>query len=86
MTCTGDCTVRQPHSGDQLSADDHGDEVETASAIRSGGVAPGGTLDYMFDFDFFRFHAEEGQRYRMNVNHEVTGKVPASVTLYAPTG
>ena len=64
-------------------SDDHGDEVETASAIEVGESA-GGTLDYMFDFDFFRFHAEEGQRYRMNVNHESLRA--ASVTLYAPDG
>ena len=64
-------------------SDDHGDEVETASAIEVGESA-GGTLDYMFDFDFFRFHAEEGQRYRMNVNHESLRAT--SVTLYAPDG
>ena len=64
-------------------SDDHGDEVETASAIEVGESADG-TLDYMFDFDFFRFHAEEGQRYRMNVNHESLRAT--SVTLYAPDG
>ena len=30
-----------------------------------------GVLDYMFDFEFFRFNAEEGLKYRMNVNHEL---------------
>ena len=50
-------------------SDDHGDETLTASVIEVGESVEG-TLDYMFDFDFFRFQAEEGRKYRMNVNHE----------------
>ena len=64
-------------------SDDHGDDVDTASTIMVGESASG-TLDYMFDFDFFRFSAEEGQRYRMKVNHESLHHT--GVTLYAPDG
>ncbi len=49
-------------------SDEHGDEPSAASAIAVG-QAIVGDLDYMFDFDYFRFQAVEGQKYRMNVNH-----------------
>ena len=64
-------------------SDDHGDEPASASTIAVGRVIEG-VLDYMFDFDYFRFQAEEGVKYRMNVNH---GSLPTSgVTLYGPDG
>ena len=59
--------------------DDHGDELSAASDIAVG-EAVEGTLDYMFDFDYFKFQAEEGQKYRIAVNHESLGA--SSITLY----
>ena len=41
-----------------------------------------GTLDYMFDFDYFKFQAEEDQKYSITVNHESLGA--SSITLYDP--
>ena len=38
-------------------------------------------MDYMFDFDFFWFHAEKGQRYRVHVEHETLRS--SNVNLYA---
>ena len=64
-------------------ADDHGDEADTATDVSVGQVVSG-RLDYMFDFDYFRFRAEEGQKYRIDVNHETLR--PTSVGLYAPNG
>ena len=64
-------------------SDHHGDEATAASVAVVGEVVEG-TLDYMFDFDYFRFRAEEGQRYRINVDH---GSLRFnSVMLYAPDG
>ena len=79
---------RTLHSGpyaypDTNTSDDHGDGAAAATPIDVGEVVRG-ELDYVFDFDYFRFHAQEGQRYRMNVNH---GTLRASsVGLYAPDG
>ena len=64
-------------------ADDHGDEAAAAADLIVG-EAVTGTLDYMFDFDYFRFQAEEGRKYRMNVEHETLRA--SSVTLYAADG
>ena len=63
--------------------DDHGDEAATASEIVVGESVEG-TLDYMFDFDYFTFQAEEDQKYSITVNHESLGA--SSVTLYDPDG
>ena len=43
-----------------------------------------GSLDYIFDFDYFRFQAEKGQRYRIGVDHEELGHT--SITIYGPDG
>ena len=64
-------------------ADDHGDEAAAATELTVG-EAVTGSLDYMFDFDYFRFQAEEGQKYRMSVEHETLRA--SSVTLYAADG
>ena len=64
-------------------SDDHGDEAAVATDVGVGQVVRG-RLDYMFDFDYFRFRADEGQKYRMNVAHETLR--PTSVGLYAPNG
>ena len=64
-------------------SDNHGDDIFTATTIAVGDSVIG-QLDYMFDFDFFRFQAEESQRYRMNVDHESLGH--SSVMIYDSTG
>ena len=64
-------------------SDDHGDEASLATDIVVGEPIEG-VLDYMFDFDFFRFNAEEGRKYRVNVNHELLQTT--SVTVFAPDG
>ena len=64
-------------------SDDHGDDATNASAIGTGEIVHG-VLDYRFDFDYFRFRALEGQKYRMDVNHESLHS--ASVTLYTADG
>ena len=68
---------------DIVTSDDHGDVAQDATVIIVGNVV-WGTLDHMFDFDYFRFKAEEGRKYQMNVTHETlrTG----SVGLYGPDG
>ena len=63
--------------------DDHGDEAGLATEIAVG-EAVVGDLDYMFDFDYFSFRAEEGRKYRMIVTHDTLRST--SVGLYAPDG
>ena len=68
---------------DPPTSDDHGDEPEDATPVIVGDVVQG-TLDYMFDFDYFRFEAREGQKYRMSVTH---GALRAtSLGLHSPDG
>ena len=43
-----------------------------------------GSLDYIFDFDFFRFQADEGQIYRFSVEHNTLRH--SSINLYGPNG
>ena len=62
-------------------ADDHADEAAGASAIAIGETIEG-SLDYTFDFDYFRFPAEEGQKYRIAVQHPTLPRTGAA--LYAP--
>ena len=64
-------------------SDDHGDETTTATDVAVGEVVEG-SLDYHFDFDYFKFRAEEGQRYRIRVNNEVLRS--SSVLLYGSDG
>ena len=64
-------------------SDDHGDEPAAATTIEAGVMAVG-TLNYMWDFDYFRFQAEEGQKYRLSVSHETLR--PTSIGLYAADG
>lgn len=59
-------------------ADDHADQLEDASAITVGSAVEG-TLDYRFDFDYFRFPATEGERYEINVEHESLGSSSAGL-------
>ena len=68
---------------DTETADDHGDVAEFATPVAVGQPVEG-KLDYIFDFDYFRFQGEEGQKYRINVHHEALR--PTSVVLYSPNG
>ena len=63
--------------------DDHGDEAGLATEIAVGSTVMG-ELDYMFDFDYFTFQAEEDQKYSITVNHDSLGA--SSITLYDPDG
>ena len=64
-------------------SDDHGDEAAVATEISVGKVAEG-SLDYHFDFDYFKFRAEEGQRFLISVNHETLGA--SSLLIYGTDG
>ena len=46
--------------------DDHGNDIDDATAIRVGADVRG-ALDYDGDIDFFRFQAERGQSYQIDV-------------------
>ena len=64
-------------------SDDHGDEAAVATEVEVRQVVHG-NLDYMFDFDYFRFQSEEDQTYRIQISHStlrLTG-----VGLYGPDG
>ncbi len=50
---------------EESSADDHGDDFESATSV-SVGVAVDGVLDHDGDMDFFRFAAEEGHFYQVD--------------------
>ena len=63
--------------------DDHADEIHDAYNVTVGEVATG-RLDYRFDFDYFRFHAEEGQRIEISVDHETLRA--SSAALFNPAG
>ena len=65
------------------TGDEEADEAEDAILVEIGESATG-SLDYIFDFDFFKFEAEEGQIYRISVKHETL--THTSVTLYGPDG
>ena len=64
-------------------SDDHGDEAAVATEVEVRQVVHG-SLDYMFDFDYFRFLAEEDQTYRIEINHPTLR--PTSLGLYDPDG
>ena len=63
--------------------DDHADEAGLATEIAVGASVEG-TLDYMFDFDYFTFQAEEDQKCLLSVDHR-TLRV-SNIMLYAPDG
>ena len=46
--------------------DDHGNDIDDATAIREGADVRG-ALDYDGDLDYFRFQAERGQSYQIDV-------------------
>ncbi|MDE2778236.1 MAG: hypothetical protein OXI91_00965 [Chloroflexota bacterium] len=68
---------------DTRTEDDHGDSAGQATSVAVGKPVTG-QLDYEFDFDYFRFQAEEGQKYRISVHHD--GLRPSSLGLYAADG
>ena len=79
---------RRLHGGafafdDAAFDDDHGDQAALATEIAVGEIAEG-ALDYMFDFDYFKFPAEGGQKYRINVIHPSLRT--SSVTMYSRDG
>ncbi len=63
--------------------DDHGDEAADAS-IAVAGQSLAGALDYLFDFDYFRFQTVRDQKYRITVHHP--SLPPDWVAIYAPDG
>ena len=58
--------VTEREATEQLVRDDHGDSEGGATAIRVGADVRG-ALDYDDDIDFFRFQAERGQSYQIDV-------------------
>ena len=64
-------------------SDDHGDGLADATRVEEGQIVYG-DLDYMFDFDYFRFHTSTGQKYTMHVDHETSR--PTSIGLYGRNG
>ena len=59
-------TVTDGEAAEPLDRDDHGNSEGDATAIRVGTDARG-ALDYDGDIDFFRFQAERGQSYQIDV-------------------
>ncbi len=79
---------RRLHGGDfafpEINYDDaEGDQAADAELIQVGETVEG-SLDYIFDFDYFRFQADEGQRYRISVVHEDLSHT--SIAVYGPDG
>ncbi len=62
----GDYTLTVKGSSDGGSPDDHGNGVDSATSI-SVGQAAGGVLEYDGDSDVFRFTAESGRLYQIDV-------------------
>ena len=69
-----------PHTD---SKDLDGDEATAATDVDVGDIIVG-SLDNWLDFDYFRFQAKVGQKYRINVNHDSLRVT--SVRLYSPDG
>ena len=63
-------------------ADDPGEEAAT-TVIAVGEAVPG-VLDYIFDFDYFRFQAEVDRNYQLNVEH--LSLCASDVILFAADG
>ena len=63
--------------------DDHGNDIDDAT-VAAVAVGVGGVIDYEGDSDYFRFTAEEGQLYQIDV---VLGSLPDSLlALLGPDG
>ena len=63
--------------------DDHGDDAETATDISIGETVEG-FMDYEFDLDYFRFMANEGEEYLIQVDHQTLGH--SRVKVYSADG
>ena len=64
---TGEYTITVTAvEGDQ---DDHGNDALNASDVLIGNAIQG-SMDYEFDLDYFRFIADKGQEYQLQVNHQ----------------
>ncbi len=63
--------------------DDHGDDVETATDISLGETIQG-LMDYEFDLDYFRFTANRGQEYLLQVDHQTLDR--SRVEVYRGDG
>ena len=76
------CTDPEDVPDDREDAtDDHGNDIDDATAIRVGADVEG-VIDYQGDSDYFRFTAEEGEFYQVDV---ALGSLPDSVlTLLGP--
>ena len=74
---------RPVHEG----ADDHGNSPTNATEILVGEPVSG-SVDSWLDYDYFRFQAEEGQRYDIVVSDEPDRNrvFGTSATLYGPDG
>ena len=66
------------------SLDDHGDDAKSATDISVGDLTQG-CIELEADLDYFRFLAEGGQRYQMEVGHG-TIQVSDSKGLYGQDG
>ncbi len=62
----GDYTLTVKGSSDGGSPDDHGNDIDSATVISVGDVIEG-VLEYDGDLDLFRFTAEAGHHYRIDV-------------------
>ena len=76
-------TVTDGEATEQLGRDDHGNDIDDAT-VAAVGVDVEGVIDYPGDYDYFRFTAEEGQIYQIDVD---LGSLPDSVlVLLGPDG
>ena len=76
-------TVTDGEATEQLGRDDHGDDIDDAT-VAAVGADVEGAIDYLGDSDYFRFTAEEGQIYQIDV---ALGSLPDSVlVLLGPDG
>ena len=66
-----------------VDGDDHSDSASSATEVSVGSMATG-ELERQGDFDFFRFSAEEGQRYR--IEGKFSDMSEPRVTLYTADG
>ena len=79
-TDVGAYTLTVSHS---TIVDDHGNDIDDAT-VAAVGVDVEGVIDYQGDSDYFRFTAEEGQLYQIDV---ALGSLPNSeLTLLGPDG
>ena len=79
---------RELHGGaaafeDSDFSDDHGNQASAATGVRVPELISG-KLDYMWDFDYFRFSAQQYQKYSITVDHDALGA--SSIGLYGPDG